>query len=420
MRILYSGLGSRKDGSAIHYAELANALEKLGVEVITASLFFLEKKSDVDTADLFPVFLNESKVMSVLKQLTPRTAKELVSPLLSVRYILQEVSRAQKMISNREPDILLVRTDCRGINLFWLSNLVARWMARRNRLPLILEVNAPLVYEHQRFFGEPSPNRWRYPFLASISERGVWQAADAIICVSSQLKDFLTQFGVSAGKVFVVPNGVDLEKFRLTVDGLAVRKKYKLEGKTVVGFVGSLKSWHGANNMVESLRLAISRKSDVRGLIVGEDASIGELIERSSLSSRIILTGNVPYGSIPEYISAMDIAVAPYPDIENFYFSPLKIFEYMAMRKPVIASGIGQIRDIIVHRHNGYLVEPGDVRELAAGIIELADNTELCREIAKNARQTIEQNYSWIKSAQAVANICETALENREKRDLLP
>lgn len=423
LKILYSRLQSRKDGSAIHSKELTNALQKLGVEIFTAPLFFLERKTGTNVSVTEQSQMaGQSKAISGLKKMVPRVAKELIAPLFNLRYVVGEIVRAQEIINTSAPDILLIRIDCRSINYFWLANLMLRWKAKQNHLPLVLEVNAPLTYEYQRFFQGSNYLYWNYPFLASIFEKKIWQNADAIICVSNQLKDFLVRAGVAPTKISVIPNGVDLDKFSLTVKGDSVRKKYNLGNKIVVGFIGSLKTWHGIDNLIKSLNIAVSKNDRIHCLIVGnldDYSDMHNIINREGLSNYIALAGNIQYGLIPEYLAAMDIATAPYPDIENFYFSPIKIFEYMAMSKPVVASRIGQIEEIIAHGHNGYLVRPGNIQELAQGILELAGNPEFCKQLGKNARRTVEENYTWEKNAQAIKNICESVLINRERHNLL-
>lgn len=419
MRILYSRLQSRKDGSAIHSRELTDALQKLGVEVFPASLFFLERRNNISTSNQLEK-PSHSKVMSGLKKIFPRIIKELIASLFTLRYVIAEISRAQKIINTFAPDILLVRTDCRSINYFWLSNLMVKWKAKQNHLPLVLEVNAPLVYEHQTFFQKHNYLYWDYPILASILEKYIWRRADAIICVSNQLKEFLVRVGVSPTRISVIPNGADLDKFSMIAKGENVRKRYHLDDKIIVGFIGSLKIWHGVDNLIKSLKIAVSKNDRIRCLIVGnldDYPGIHNLINAEDMSDYVTLAGNIPYSSIPEHIAAMDITTAPYPYIKKFYFSPIKLFEYMAMAKPVVASGIGQIKEVVVHRHNGYLVEPGNLQELAQAILELADNAELGKRIGKNARKTVEENYTWEKNALTIKSVCEMVLANREKSD---
>lgn len=416
MRILYSRVQFRKDGSSIHYEELANALQKVGVEVFRTSLFFLQRQGVSDTDESQTP--SRSKAMSTLKKVPPRLAKELAIPLFNLRYVAREISQAQKIIGHVKPNILFLSADYISLNYFWLSNLVACWKAKQNRLPLVLEVNGPLVYEYQKFIQKPKYLYWDYPLLASTFEKKIWRCADAIICVSNQLKEFLVKAGISPTKISVVPNGADLDKFSLTVKGENVRKRYHLDDKIIVGFVGSLKIWHGVDNLIKSLRIAVAKNNRLHCLIVGnldDYPDIHNLINAEEMSDYVTLTGNIPYSSIPKHIAAMDITTVPYPNIENFYFSPMKLFEYMAMAKPVIASRIGQIDEVIRHRGNGYLVKPGDLQELAQGILELADNAELREQIGKNARKTVEENYTWIKNAQAIRNIYETLLANRGK-----
>jgi glycosyltransferase involved in cell wall biosynthesis len=123
-------------------------------------------------------------------------------------------------------------------------------------------------------------------------------------------------------------------------------------------------------------------------LIVG-DGPEREALERQAeihnIAAQVLFTGAVPHDEVPMYIAAMDVAVAPYRAVQDFYFSPLKLYEYLAAGKPVIASNLGQIADAIRHGHNGYLVEPDNVADLSRALGILSEDATLRDTLAAHA-----------------------------------
>ena len=127
----------------------------------------------------------------------------------------------------------------------------------------------------------------------------------------------------------------------------------------------------------------------------------------------MILTGHVPHESVPKYISAMDIVLAPYPDLEFFYYSPVKIFEYMACGKAVVSSKIGQIAEVIEHGVDGIVCTPGDVQAMTDSVRSLVLNKEKRLSIGTAASKKVRLSYSWQKKAEELESLCMEVLEKR-------
>jgi glycosyltransferase involved in cell wall biosynthesis len=211
-------------------------------------------------------------------------------------------------------------------------------LARALGVPHLLEVNAPLAYAQEVDGVEMKT-------LARETERRIFLETDQVIVVSRQLQEMAITCGVPMGHIAVLPNAVDTQRFdpRREDSGQAVREHFQFKSKCVIGFVGSLQPWQG----VETLIAAFSRLQTVAPythlLIVGDGPEREKLerqVEAAGLRSDVTFTGKVPYNEVPHYIAAMEIAVAPYKG-ENFYQSPIPVFEYMAMGKPIVASSIG-------------------------------------------------------------------------------
>lgn len=278
-------------------------------------------------------------------------------------------------------------------------------LAREFGVPHILEVNAPLAYEQEKTRGMEMKE------LAAENERHIFRDADQVIVVSRQLQEFVISCGVPPSRIQVLPNSVDPQRFAKARGDHSVRARHQLEGKQVIGFVGSLKPWHGTETLLAAFRALHTTAPNAHLLIVGDGpgrAQLENYAQMHDLNGAVTFTGNVPYDDIPRYITAMDIAVAPYIPSENFYYSPIKIFEYMAMGKPVVGGRIGQVEEVIANGETGVLFEPGNIAALQAALAQLVSDSPLCRRLGENARAWVETERTWDNNARQVVQIAES------------
>jgi glycosyltransferase involved in cell wall biosynthesis len=246
-----------------------------------------------------------------------------------------------------------------------LSSGPAAEAARAAGLPFVLEVNAPLVEEAARYRGLENVQSWR------AREQAVLGSADAVIAVSGGVRDHVVMAGVPAARVYVVHNGVDVGAFQRA----AASQPGQVNHEVVVGFAGSLKPWHGVDVLVRAFAEIPGRP---RLLVAGdgpERADLGALAASLDLTSRVRFTGAVPHAEMPDILAAMDIGVAPYTAQDGFYFSPLKVAEYLAAGLPVVVSDQGDLREIVGDA--GLLVPPSDVSALAAALARLCQDPAL-------------------------------------------
>lgn len=203
-----------------------------------------------------------------------------------------------------------------------------------------------------------------------------------------------------------MPNGVDIKKFKASKNNRkTIRKELNLKKKIVIGFIGSFRPWHDLETLIESFQIIYNKNPRSHLLVVGNGTNKNELLKYSKnigISNNITWTGYVPHHQIPKYISAMDICVAPYKNESNFYFSPMKVFEYMALEKAVIAADIGQLSELISDRQTGLLYAPGNTSQLRDLIQELIKNTELRDKIGKNARKWVMKSRTWDSNAKII------------------
>ena len=238
-------------------------------------------------------------------------------------------------------------------------------VAHRLGLNFVLEVNAPLVDEAARYRGLTDVQSWH------AKERALLLASDRVVAVSSGVRDHVLMCGVPRSRVAVIHNGVDVELFAAG-RGNAVRRRYGLWRKPVIGFAGSLKAWHGVQTLVLALA---GLPENVHLLVVGDGPQrqeIEALAAALHVTTRLRMAGAVAHERMPDYLAAMDVAVAPYETQPDFYFSPLKVMEYLAAGLPVVASSQGDLPEIIGDA--GVLVPPGDEPALRAALNRLLNN----------------------------------------------
>lgn len=259
--------------------------------------------------------------------------------------------------------------------------------AHRQGWRTLLEVNAPLIEEQKRYRELVLEEK------AVATLKNLLASATAVIAVSPGVKKWLTGFAGSAERIHVIANGVDAQRFA----PYALPQPQNGQDAVTIGFVGTLKPWHGVETLLEAFALLQLQRPDVWLLIVGDGPQRQKLqkMVRSSAISGVAFAGAVSPATVPDWLHRMDIAVAPYPQLSDFYFSPLKIYEYMAACLPVVATRVGHLPEVIKHGVTGMVVEPDDPAALCAVLRQLVDDQPLRQRLGKAARRFVMERHSW-------------------------
>ena len=269
--------------------------------------------------------------------------------------------------------------------------------------PSILEINAPLVQEqatHRELVDER---------LARQITARAFAAAGTRLAVSQGVVDRLSdgQRPVNDWSFHVVPNGVSPERFTAARELIWQRQETgNQDDPFVVGFVGTLRPWHGLSTLGSAFSRLHATTPQARLLVVGAGAARDELesqLTPSALAATTI-TGAVDHSEVPSWVAKMDVAVAPYPAAKDFYFSPLKVLEYFAAGLPVVGSGTGT-SDGLVNDRNMVVFEPGNAEEMAQRLQELQSDAALRQAYSRAAFPSISFDNTWAGVWQRAKNL---------------
>jgi glycosyltransferase involved in cell wall biosynthesis len=272
----------------------------------------------------------------------------------------------------------------------------------RTGAPLFLEYNGSEVW-----IGKHWDISGMLPLLERFEHLNL-KAAARIFVVSDVERRNLLRAGVPEERIIVNPNGVDVEVFRPGVGGAAARDEFGVgQTETVAGFVGTFGPWHGVLTLAEAITM-LPEDSGLRFLLVGAGRfrdEVESIIRAAGKERLVIFTGHVDHQRVPALLDACDILLSPHVPLEDgseFFGSPTKLFEYMAMGKGIIASRLGQIGDVLAHEETALLVEPGNARELSEAILRLSGSSELRESLGAAARRAAIERHTWKQNAQRV------------------
>jgi glycosyltransferase involved in cell wall biosynthesis len=369
------GPGTQAGGAASHIKGVIEGLETLGVDVQIISNDLIAGMNAAE--DRFTVI--------------PPQPGGGTRALFDIHNNLVFTRGAVPLIEQADPDFIYQR-----YARFSWAGVVA---ANRTRRPLFLEYNGSEVWVGRHW------DRVGRLELLERYERLNLDAAARIFVVSDVERRNLEARGVAGEKIVVNPNGVDVERFRPNVGGAEARRELGIrDDEVVAGFVGTFGPWHGVEKLADAIKLI----NVSRFLLVGSgslQAEVQKRLEAEVAGGRVIFTGAVGHERVPSLLDACDILVAPHvplADGSEFFGSPTKIFEYMAMGKAIVASRLGQIGEVLVDGETALLVEPGNVEELRAAIIRLVESEDLRRQLGANARSVAEREHTWTHNAQRV------------------
>lgn len=378
MKILYHHRTASRDGQAVHIDEMIEALRAQGHTVRVVA---------PDLAGEGPMGRKVGWVHR-LKGMLPKAMYE----LLELGYSLHAYRQLVRAAREFRPDVLYER-----YNLYLVAGaLVRKW----HRLPLLLEVNAPLVHERSRYSGGLG-----LPALARWAENFVWRSADAVLPVTQVLADHVRQQASVGGRVVVIPNGINRSHFDSAPPPDLAKQQLGLERYLILGFTGFVREWHGVDRVVSWLASAHAPENALL-LIVGDGparASLEALARQLGVADRVRITGVVERSRVPDYVAAFDIALQP---AVTAYASPLKLMEYLVLGKAVVAPREPNLEEILRHDVNALLFDGQVPGALEEALTRLCADVELRSRLGNAARSTIDRlDLTWSGNARRVVQI---------------
>lgn len=375
MKILYLHRTQGEEPESIHILSIVTALRKLGntVEILGPS------KKDMASAG------SNVRLLSAVKKYFPKILFEIIQILYNVLYYI----KVKKFIKQYKPDFIYER--------YALYSCAGVMAAKKLNIPLILEVNTPYAHAWSKYY------KLYFPALARYFENKILNAAQHVITVTQVQKDFLVEKYLDADDISVCHNAISVNEFNPGIE--PVKIKWDIPGPVVVGFVGTMNRWQGIPVLSKVIPAVIEKAPNAVFLMVGDGEYRQQLendVQKANCSKHVYFTGRVAHREIPGYINAMDITILP---DSNDYGSPMKVFEYMAMQKSVIAPDVQPVQEIIENNVTGVIIQRGNEKDLTDAIIDMVTNHDRRARMAENALAYVVKSHTWEVNAARILEI---------------
>ncbi|MFN4291467.1 MAG: TIGR04063 family PEP-CTERM/XrtA system glycosyltransferase [Permianibacter sp.] len=305
-------------------------------------------------------------------------------------------ARLRELVKSLQPDLIHAHSPC-------LNGLAAAAVAKEAGLPFVYEVRAfweDAAVDH----GTTAEGSLRYRVTRAL-ETKVFKQADAVTCICEGLRRDIVARGIPAEKITVIPNAVDIDKFQwIDQRDHELEAQLGLQGKTVLGFLGSFYAYEGLDLLLNATARLAARQPDLRVLLVGggpQEAALKAQVQALGLQDRVIFTGRVPHAQVNRYYSLVDVLVyARHKMRLTDLVTPLKPLEAMAQGKLVLASDVGGHQELIRDGYNGFLFPAGDTAALADCIERVLAARAQWPTLLQNGRHYVDTERNWANSVQ--------------------
>ena len=365
-------------GSVAHTSGVVNGLRENGIDL---SLVSTDQLLGIVADEKFSLLAPCYDSRAIIKGAAELAYNEALIPAL------------EKRIAQSRPDFIYQRSS--------YMNYAGAALRLRHGTPFVCEFNGPLRWVGKNWDRE-------FDLLGGLSERIetlALKAADLVVVISETVGDLAIRRGIPADRVLVNPNGVDTGIYRPDIDPKTLRASLGLDGKIVLGFIGTFGEWHGADKLASAYVKLCADRPDLAPrlhlLMIGDGPTrtrAQAIVEEGGAGRTATFTGAVSQAQGPLYLAASDILVSPHvpnPDGSRFFGSPTKLFEYMAMGRGIVASDLDQIGEILAHGDTAWLVKPGSVPDLSAGLERLIEDPGLRERLGVAAREAAVQKHTW-------------------------
>lgn len=383
MRILYHHRTRGRDVEGVHIRGVVQALRALGHEVRILSFPGADPE-------------HEPQARTAAGSRPGRLAR-LVTRLPGIAFECMELCynavswwRVRRAVAAFKPELIYER--------YSLFLWVTVWLARRRRIPIILEINDSALVRRVR--------RLWLRGLARRIEAWCMRNATGLVCISSHFHDQIKAAYGHVAPAVISPNAADLSRFDpARYDRDALRAERGLTGRVVCGHIGIFAQWHGVDAFIDGIAGHLAEHPHLTLLLVGDGRTMPAIRARviaDGLADRVRMPGKVPHEDIAGWIACMDYAVLP---DSNRYGSPMKLFELMAMRVAVVAPDYAPVAEVIADGRTGWLFPRGDLGACVTRVLALAERDAERQAVGAAAREYIARERQWRNNAEALLSL---------------
>jgi glycosyltransferase involved in cell wall biosynthesis len=388
VQFIYHHRTMGRSSQAMHIRSLVEALKVDGHEVTIVSPPGVDP---LESAGMMPFLRKEDRARGLQRiwKYISCECPQFVFELFELLYNLFLPFRLLPALW-RQPDAVLYE---RHAYFMFMGVLLGKWLKR----PVILEVNELSGFTRVRGLIKER--------LARRIDAWVFSRATYILCVSRVLADEAQRRGAKFERVHVLPNAIDVGRFRGSGLIEPVRARLGLEDSIVLGHVGLFLRWDRLDLLIEVGKSIRERHPNLKILLVGDGPEMQNLKQtafRLGMEREVIFSGPVPRDDVPSYIDAMDICVLP---DSSAFGSPIALFEFMAMGKPCVVPDLGPMRDVIEDGATGIMFPQGDHQALGAALLSLVEDSALRSQVGARAKQTVFERHTWSANARFVVQL---------------
>ena len=391
MNILFHHRTRGRGAEGVHIRGVVKGLRQLGNNVDILSLPGAEPEAEEKNTTTEQVKQEGTKKssFSILSDLT-KHVPEFVFEIFELAFNLIAVIRLRKAVKEKNINLIYER-----YSLFMFASV---WWAKRNNLPIVLEINDSCQVQRVRSL--------TFKKLAAKIEGWIFSNATGLVFISTRFKDVAEQaYGDIANSV-VSPNGADLDKFIIDpTAGSSLRAKLGIDNKIVLGYVGAFVHWHGIDWFVDLICDRLKETPELVLLLVGDGVAFEGIKNRvieAGVEAQVILPGKVPHHQVSTFLSAMDLGILP---DSNDYGSPMKLFEFMAMGKGMIAPDFSPIAEVVRDNETSWLFPAGNRQACVNKVFDIVKDRAAHIQVGNNARAYIENERQWKHNAEQLLSL---------------
>lgn len=388
MNILFHHRTRGRGAEGVHIRGVVKGLTELGNTVSILSIPGAEPESEeqVTPAQNQPTKKNGFSFLSDITKHVP----EFVFEMFELAYNLLAVFRLKKSVKSNNINLIYER--------YSLFMFISVWWAKRNNIDIILEINDSCQVHRVRAL--------TFKRLAGKIEGWIFKNATGLVFISSRFKEVAQQAYGEIAPCVVSPNAADLDKFIIDPQaGITLRKKLGINDKLVLGYVGAFVHWHGIDWFVDLICQHLPDNPNLVLLLVGDGVAFEAIktrVTEAGVNSQVILTGKVEHKEVANYLSAMDFGILP---DSNDYGSPMKLFEFMAMGKGMLAPDFSPIAEVVSDGETSWLFPAGDRNACIEKTLDIANRLTEHKQVGLNARAYIERERQWRHNAQQLLSL---------------